>query len=160
MQRDAYISPDGKYRYWLSRIWDLSKPSVTFIGLNPSTADGMEDDPTITKCIQYAKHWEYGGLFVANLFAFRDTHQTQIWNEPDPFGPDNDKWIAELATKSSMVVVAWGDGGKRLNRGATVCQSLPNLHCLKVNRSGEPHHPLYLPPQLNPQRYTCIRGIR
>lgn len=107
MKRDAYIV-DDKFRYWLSRIWDDNLPTVTFIGLNPSTADAKKDDKTVTTCIAYAKRWGNGGLFIANLFAFIDTYQTKIWNEPDPIGPENDTWLGNLASKSSLVVAAWG----------------------------------------------------
>ena len=154
MQQDAHISNDGKYRYCLSRIWDDTLPAVTFIGLNPSTGDAKKDDNTIRKCIAYAKHWGNGGLFVANLFAFIDTRQTQIWNESDPIGPDNDTWLENLAAKSPLVVAAWGNNGWRLDRSAVVCRLLPRLHCLKVNKSGEPHHTLYLSPTIKPQPYN------
>jgi hypothetical protein len=152
MLRDAYIV-DKTFRYWLSRIWDDSLPTVTFIGLNPSTADAKDDDKTVTTCIAYAKRWGNGGLFIANLFAFIDTHQTKIWNEPDPIGPENDAWLENLAAKSSLVIAAWGNDGRRLDRSAVVCRLLPRLHCLKVNKSGEAHHPLYLSPDIKPKPY-------
>ena len=74
MKKDAVLSEDRKYRYLLSRNWDDTKPTVLFIGLNPSTADEKEDDPTINKCISYAKSWGYGKVLMANLFAFRSTN--------------------------------------------------------------------------------------
>jgi hypothetical protein len=69
----AIFSDCRKYRFALRRNWDESKPYVMFIGLNPSTADEIENDPTINRCISYARSWGYGGLFMANLFAFRAT---------------------------------------------------------------------------------------
>jgi hypothetical protein len=160
MKRDAHFSQDRKFRYFLSRIWDDTLPTVTFIGLNPSTADEKADDRTITTCMAYAKQWGKGGLFVANLFAFRDTCQTQIWNVPDPIGPENDKWLVDLASKSSLVVAAWGDDGLRFERSGAVCRLLPRLHCLKVNKSGEPHHPLYLSRDIKPQPYNRHAGTQ
>lgn len=156
MKRTAIISGDGRFRYCLSRIWDDSLPLVTFIGLNPSTADDKDDDATILKCVKYAKTWEKGGLFVVNLFAFRDTHRTQIWNEPDPVGPENDDWLRRLAANSSLVVAAWGNGGLRSGRSAEVYRLFSSVHCLKVNKSGEPHHPLYLPDQTTPEPYLRL----
>jgi hypothetical protein len=153
MQPDAYITPDGKFRYWLSRIWDDNLPTVTFIGLNPSTADAKEDDNTIRKCIAYAKRWDKGGLYMVNLFAFRDTHQTKIWNEPNRVGPKNNTYLADYAAKSSLVVAAWGNEGRRFGRSAEVCRLLPSLQCLKVNMSDEPHHPLYLSPDIKHKPY-------
>ena len=71
IRRNAELSACGKYRYRLSRIWDDKKPLVLFIMLNPSTADAEQDDPTIRRCIAFAKNWGYGGFMAGNLFAFR-----------------------------------------------------------------------------------------
>lgn len=73
MNTNAILSEDRKYRYVLSRIWDESKPMVMIIGLNPSTADETKNDPTIIRCIDFAKSWGYGGVYMLNLFAFRAT---------------------------------------------------------------------------------------
>ena len=44
-------------------------------------------------------------------------------------------------------VVGWGEFGSKLgNRSDEVLKILGEpVHCFKVNRSGEPCHPLYLP---------------
>ncbi len=81
MIKDAILSEDRKYRYILSRTWDETKPTVLFIGLNPSTADEKTDDPTIRKCINYAKCWGYGKILMANLFAFRNTILIELINQ-------------------------------------------------------------------------------
>lgn len=81
MIKDAILSEDRKYRYILSRTWDETKPTVLFIGLNPSTADEKTDDPTIRKCINYAKCWGYGKILMANLFAFRSTILIELINQ-------------------------------------------------------------------------------
>lgn len=44
-----------------------------FIMLTPSTADADTDDPTIRRCIGFAKSSGFGGLYVGNLFAYRST---------------------------------------------------------------------------------------
>jgi hypothetical protein len=54
---DARFSSDRIYRYALSRAWDCSRPRIMFIGLNPSTSDELEDDPTIRRCLAYAGTW-------------------------------------------------------------------------------------------------------
>jgi len=56
------ISPCGKYRYLLERKWGIGLPCVTWIMLNPSTADAEKDDPTIRRCIGFSKAWGYGSL--------------------------------------------------------------------------------------------------
>ena len=79
MKTDAILSDDRQFRYVLSRVWDEEKPTVMFIGLNPSTADECEDDPTIQKCIKFAQSWDYGGLYMLNLFAYRTTNPRVLW---------------------------------------------------------------------------------
>lgn len=98
MKKYATLSEDRKYRYTLTRIWDETKPKVMFIGLNPSTADETKDDPTIIRCINFAKSWGYGGLEMTNLFAFRATNPKVMKNEKEPIGKDNDTWLKKLAT--------------------------------------------------------------
>lgn len=46
--------------------------------LNPSTADENVDDPTIRRCINFAKDWGYGGMYVGNLFAFRTAYPKEL----------------------------------------------------------------------------------
>ena len=70
---DATFSDDRVHRYALWRIWDESLPKVLFIGLNPSTATETKNDPTIRRCMGYAKDWGYGGYIMGNIFAFRSS---------------------------------------------------------------------------------------
>ena len=86
MLKAAILSEDRKYRYVLLRTWDEAKPAVLFIGLNPSTADEEDDDPTILKCINYAKTWGYGKILMVNLFALRSTDPSILIHAADPVG--------------------------------------------------------------------------
>ena len=74
----AVFSDCRKYRYALWRIWDENKPLVMIIGLNPSTADEISNDPTITRCKSFARACGYGGVLVANLFGFRATSPNEL----------------------------------------------------------------------------------
>jgi hypothetical protein len=121
------------------------------IGLNPSTADEVDDDPTVTRCIAYAKAWGYGGLCMGNLFAFRATNPSKMREAEDPVGPGNDEWLKKLAKDAGVVVAAWGNGGAYLERSSAVMRLIPNLHCLKMTQVGEPAHPLYLKANLQPK---------
>lgn len=150
---DAKISKDKIYRYDLSRIWDDTKPYVLFICLNPSTADEVVDDPTSKKCIQYAKSWGYGGMHIANLFAYRATNPNDLRMADDPIGKDNDKWLLKLSKDAGVVIAAWGNHGQFLNRDDEVTQLIQGLHCLRVNSTGAPAHPLYLSSKLKPIPY-------
>ena len=80
---------------------------------------------------------------MANLFAFRATEPSDMKLAEDPIGKENDQFLRNLAENAGLVVAAWGNDGSFLNRSAQVKEMLPNLHCLKMNKSGEPAHPLY-----------------
>ncbi|EGF20712.1 MULTISPECIES: DUF1643 domain-containing protein [Streptococcus] len=153
MKKDAILSEDRKFRYILSRVWDEAKPTVLFIGLNPSTADENEDDPTIRKCINFAKSWGYGGILMANLFAYRATNPRVLYSEQDPIGSDNDFYIKEYADKSEMIIACWGNHGSFNNRSHEVYGLVDSLHCLDTNKSGEPKHPLYIRNDAKPKPY-------
>lgn len=144
MKTGAAFSRDRLYRYALWRTWDEDLPTVLFVGLNPSTADETADDPTIRRCIGFAKAWGFGGLCMANLFAYRATQPTILQQAPDPVGPDNDKWLMELASTARRVVCCWGNHGRFIGRGAVVRRLLDQSFCLGTNASGEPKHPLYV----------------
>lgn len=150
LKTGAQLSKCRKYRFSLWRTWDDTKPYVMFIGLNPSTADETEDDPTITRCINFARSWGYGGLCMANLFAFRATEPSKMMAAKDPVGKNNDEWLLKSAQHAGIVIAAWGNHGSYLSRSKKVTKLIPNLCFLKMNKSGEPAHPLYLKSDLEP----------
>lgn len=149
MNGEAVISPCGKYRYALWRRW-ADSPQVLFVMLNPSTANATDDDPTIRRCIGYAKAWGYGSLAVANLFALRSTDPKVIKRSAAPIGPDNDQWIQKLASESEMAVAAWGAPGTYLKRSEEVAQLIPGFYVLGFTKAGQPLHPLFLRGDLQP----------
>ena len=159
MKSDASLSTCRKYRFALWRIWDETKPYAMFIGLNPSTADEKENDPTITRCIGFAQSWGYGGLCMANLFAFRSTDPAGMIATLNPIGAENNEWLTKLAKDAGVVVAAWGNDGSYLSRSLEVIQFLPDLHYLKMNKSGEPAHPLYLKSDLRPVPMSISKEI-
>lgn len=143
MKNTAALSTCRKYRFALWRTWDETKPYVMFVGLNPSTADETSDDPTLIRCINYAKSWDFGGVCMANLFAYRATNPNDMKIAADPIGQENNRWLKKLANDAGLIVAAWGNDGAYLGRSAQVKTLLANMHCLKLNKSGEPAHPLY-----------------
>jgi len=154
VNKNATFSDCRKYRYALSRTWDGKKKTVLFIGLNPSTADENIDDPTIRRCINYAQNWGYGSLLMVNLFAYRATIPTELKNVKNPIGNDNDLHITELLKKADLAVATWGNEGSLLNRDKDVKKIIPNLMCLKINKSGQPAHPLYQKKDLKLIKYS------
>jgi hypothetical protein len=153
----ALFDPSERYRYRLWRVWDRRLPRCLFVMLNPSTADYEINDLTVRRCIDFAHRWGYGGLEVCNLFAFRSTDPAALYEVIDPVGAENDRAILEAATAAGVVVVAWGNHGQLHGRGRYVTQLLEEAaiaaHCLGVNDSGEPKHPLYVSADTLPTPY-------
>jgi len=154
MRRSATFSPCRRYRYVLRRVWDNQQPLVMFVGLNPSTADEHVDDPTIRRCIGFAKRWGYGSLVMANLFAYRSTDPSLLPLVSDPVGPRNDWWLSRLNRNVNLVVVAWGTNGTLFDRERHVLRLLPTAHCLGLTKNGQPKHPLYLPTETTPLHFA------
>lgn len=151
----AALSPDWRYRYLLWRIWDEALPIWSFGMLNPSTADHLKLDPTVTRCCARARAGGAGGLVVWNLFAWRDTDPAGMKRAADPIGPGNDLAIRTAVDNSALNIAAWGAHGAHREREHTVramlgADDVP-LHALAFTATGLPRHPLYLPAALQPQ---------
>lgn len=143
IQKSAVISDCNLYRYFLSRKWGEGK-KMLIIGLNPSIADANIDDPTIRRCIGFAKREGYSELWMANLFAFRSTDPKGLKTAIDPIGKENTQYLIDLSQKADITLVAWGTLGDYLNRDQEVLKLLKNPHCFGKTKNGSPKHPLYL----------------
>jgi hypothetical protein len=161
------FSPDRVFRYVLEDSWDQDKGSAMFIGLNPSTADEYQLDPTLKRVRRWVDSWGLGGFSMLNLFAFRSPHPTVMQSAPDPEGPNNDYWLRRFAESSHLVVAAWGNGGAWKGRAEFVCELLSGvtdehpreLFCLGLTRDGFPVHPLArgkhrVPEHVTPKPFT------
>lgn len=156
----ASLSGDGVYRWSLTRRWAAGE-MVTWVMLNPSTADAATDDPTIRRCAGFAKAWGFSGLVVVNLYALRATNPAALWRHPDPIGAGNDSIIAAAAAASATVVAAWGANAPR-ERADAVSALLMAAHragdrcgrrrllALGHTKSGAPRHPLYVRADASP----------
>jgi hypothetical protein len=147
MKKGAQFSYDREYRYALWRTWDEAESHVTFIGLNPSTADESEDDPTIRRCIGFAKEWGFGGINMVNLFAVRATSPNDMIRHPCPIGYENNDYLRMYLEEGGLNVACWGNHGEHLFRGEEVIAILgkPNLSIFGLTGKSQPKHPLYLP---------------
>lgn len=164
----AVFSPCRTWRYTLTRrtgfdvLWPPERDehgeypipmglprTVLFVCLNPSTADEEQDDPTVRRCIRFARDWGFPRLVVCNLFGLRSTDPTALYSHPDPIGESNGAWTLQEAMEAKMVVIAWGNHGRLRGRGDEVRKLLGEVapgkvYALGFNASGEPKHPLYL----------------
>lgn len=158
INRSAEISDCGRYRWWLRRSWRLwdeqgqprkSKGVCCFVMLNPSTADGTQDDPTIRRCIGFAKAWGYDTLSVRNLFPWRATDPRELFYADTVTGGDRGDSELLAACTADLVVLAWG-ADVPFNRDGQALELFTrwfparSLHCLALTKHGNPRHPLYV----------------
>lgn len=144
MGSGAYIS--GKYRYTLWReISDIPR-SICFIGLNPSTADEKEDDPTIRRLISFANRWKFGQIIMVNLYAYRSTNPEALKICQNPIGPRNDRFLLDAARNANLIIACWGANAEPEREKEVVALLTPNypLFALKRTKGDHPSHPLYL----------------
>ena len=144
MKSYAVFSDCEKYRYILERVWDEKKGRIMFIGLNPSTATELKNDPTVNRMMNFAKSWNYGGFVVGNIFSFRATFPSDLKKSKDPIGKETDKFLFESALKANKVVACWGNHAEFLQRGIEVRKLIEKMECFGLTKHGEPKHPLYL----------------
>ncbi|WP_371736966.1 DUF1643 domain-containing protein [Brevibacillus sp. HD1.4A] len=154
---DAVFDEAKVYRYSLIRRWNDKLPRLTYIMLNPSTANENDDDPTIRRCLGFAKQWNYGSIEVVNLFAYRATDPSELLSCTDPIGYENNKYILEAIQRSSLIVLAWGTKGSLKERDKEVVRLLnnvrENVYCLSRTKEGHPKHPLYVRGDTKPIYY-------
>lgn len=154
-QGGAVFSECEKYRYLLWRWWGDGDPDprvmVAFICLNPSTATESRNDPTVKRCITYARDWHFSGMFMLNIFALRSTDPSKLRLVDDPTGEANDTYLIWAYEQACLTVGAWGNHGGYRDRGDYVAALMPEIMHLHRTRHGHPGHPLYLKKDLRPQ---------
>lgn len=170
-KREATFSDDMQHRYTLRIVWNKTLPILPVVGLNPSTADEMKNDPTIGKLCQFARAWGYGGILMLNLFSLRTPDPKVMQRNPQP----NDEAegcnrYVDLADQilcatfpDPIALAAWGSGGLWKSRGAgftAICRYRHiDLVCLRKNPDGTPTHPLargknFIPLTAKPELYN------
>jgi hypothetical protein len=159
VKRTAVLSVCGGFRYLLTREWAEGERVLTFVMLNPSTADGERDDATVRKCIGFARNLGFGGIRIANLFAYRARDPKELRRAGWPPGLENNYWSKRIAlwayANNEPIVCAWGAharghaGQRRVAEVMDLMQrQCVDLRALLVLADGTPGHPLMLP-------YSC-----
>jgi len=91
---------------------------------------------------------------MLNLFAFRATDPRDLKRATDPIGPDNDEHLLTEVRNVDRVIACWGGQGRFLERDRQVSDLLKvPFECLLRNRTGAPHHPLYLKSRIRPKPF-------
>ncbi len=161
--RDAILSDDEQFRYLLTRQtanFRKKKSVLVVIGLNPSTADAVEDDNTLRRCMGYALSWGLERLWMVNLFALRTKDPEIMKKASDPVGDQTDHYLREafdqVLVHGGMILVAWGTDGEYKKRDEEVLGLIPPTlkpYCLGITNGGFPRHPLYAEKDITPQVY-------
>ena len=164
MKRDALFSTCRRFRFELSRDWDTTKPRVLIVMLNPSTADAERDDPTIRKCIGFARAMGLGGFTVANLYAYMATDPADLRRAGYERHPDEDEALFDALDGVDGVLCAWGSNARGLSRPREVLDLIKRARpimrprALTFTKGGEPAHPLMLPYSLVPEGGRSVLG--
>lgn len=155
----AVYSDCERYRYALTRVWDVGGCKALFIMLNPSTATEVQNDPTVERCERRARALGFGAFRVTNIFAWRDTDPKKMRAAADPIGSENDTTILDGADWADMIICAWGTHGAHLKRGAQMEALLratdKPLYHLGLSKAGHPKHPLYIAYAQQPEIWAC-----
>ena len=156
----ATFSICGTYRYALTRVWS-AKPALAYIMLNPSKADETSNDPTIARCEKRARQLGFGGITIANLFAFCATDPTDLKAADAPVGPANRDHVIAMAGKAGMVLAAWGVHGAHRNQDQVVQGWLEShdLFVLGLPKEGLPRHPLYVSYAARPKPWQANTDV-
>jgi hypothetical protein len=139
----AEFSMARSHRYVLWRVWDEDKPRLMFIGLNPSTANENDPDPTITRITSFCQQWGYGGFFMLNLFTIISPEPKALRNCPDRCRKAN-HYLQMYRYMCDTIVFGWGDFKESKERAQEIIKMFPNAYCLRKNKDGSPRHPLYV----------------
>jgi hypothetical protein len=167
----AQISACGRFRFRLRRVWDEQLPRCLWVTLNPSTADAKVDDPTVRKCIGFARRWGYGSIEIVNIYPFRSPSPKACFAFMDELA-ESDKDLSEAVRAMNFLawahakqlcthyMAAWGASQIETNADAVI-NLFGDLDCLKLSNVGNPHHPLYVPYETVPipfARQGSVKG--
>jgi hypothetical protein len=162
MNNDCIFSSDRKYRYLLKHVWDNNnKNEISWIGLNPSTADEKKLDPTLRKIKGFSNIYGFGSFWMLNLFALRSTDPAELYKDEFPVGSDNNKWILDITSKTNVVVCCWGSTGVFLDRYKKVLEILnpDKLYYINLTKSDQPNHPLYMSYKEEIKKAKIVNGM-
>ncbi|MCB8877817.1 DUF1643 domain-containing protein [Acidisoma silvae] len=146
----AKFSKCGRYRQELWRTWGETDRYALFIGMNPSTASHLVDDPTCLREWKRAERMGLCGYAKANVLDVRITDSKTLHRlDYSPVSKANLPAILRLASKAEIIVACWGRLHSSLAHYTEgVETALRNnghtLLCLGQNADGSPKHPLYL----------------
>ena len=142
--KGAIFSDDRKYRYALWRVWNINRPILLQIGLNPSKAGEIISDPTITRGVVRANREGFGGFLMGNLYGYVSTNPDALLRDGDFIGEYTDYYLTQMIEMSDKQLCGWGSFKPVKYRSEIVLSMIREPYCLSVNMDGHPKHPLYV----------------
>lgn len=148
----AIISPCELFRYRLDRLVQELGLVAAFFGVNGSTAGPIEEDQTTKKWRGFSLRNGFRRYIAANPFAFRARDVRRLATVPDPVGPENARYLAEIIAEADVLVPCWGNRNKvprplRHHFDALKAQIFAAgkpVRIFGLTAGGDPKHPLML----------------
>lgn len=134
------MSEGDGFRFSLKRIWSHKKPVGAFLCQNPSKADHLLTDQTMSNCNNLAVKWGWGGFWLLNLYPGYATNPKNLEKDDDT-ALKNAEVIGEVLKNVDMVILACGRGHKKNLK--KVLRGVPpeKLFCIGKNGDGSFLHP-------------------
>jgi len=107
----AILSPCGKYRYRLERECTMpfeGSKVIAYFGINPSTADAVEDDQTVRKWRGFTLVNGGHRFIVGNVFAYRAKDVELLSLADNPVGTCNLDELRKIIADADLLVPCWG----------------------------------------------------
>jgi len=143
--RGAIFSQNRHYRYVLWRVWNPTKPWLSYTGLNPSKANAMLDDPTVTVMMARGAREGFGAVWFTNLYGYVSSDPKILLLDLPDFVGENDDYLEAVVGLTQRHLIGWGAFSAAARRSEAVLKIIPEPYCLGVNKGGQPKHPLYVP---------------
>lgn len=152
MLKAAKFNEDHTHRYYLSRIWDDSTSKMLFIGINPSTADGEDDDHTVSRLVNFCKSWGFGGFYIVNLYSFVSPdpdkmiqHYLGLTNKMEKSLHKQNMQVAlRYGRICAMTTFMWGASIPNEEQADKYIRTFRDAYCFGKTAHGYPKHPLFL----------------
>ena len=141
----ALFSDDRKRRLVLWRQWNKVGRTALCIGLNPSNAKEMKNDPTIRHLIDALVSQGYSGFYMVNLFTIVSSSPSILLTPEAKAHEQEDLGIIfAYSINVTDVIFCWGTFDEAKERAKKVTDWFTNGLCFGINKDGSPWHPMGL----------------
>ncbi len=160
----AILSTCNTYRYRLDRNIQEYGKTIAFFGINPSTADALEDDATVRKWRGFTQQMNGKKFIVGNVFSFRSAYVTDLKSTYPLHGDEHFQHLYKIIDEADILIPCWGSRWK-LNKQLHIfidqlleilLASNKPVMTLGLTKSKDPKHVLMLPYSTPVRLYTDL----